>query len=173
VDTSDTRVVVLFAGNSGNPRDAYEKETLGALQLSEVGRSARLLGEVPNSQIHRLYAAADISVLPSLKEATSITGLESMASGVPLIGTNVGGIPDLIEHEHDGLLVERGDPRGLAQAVGWLARHPHARADFAQRARQKAVSSFSWNEIARRTIEVYHKASQFAATSSGRLERTL
>lgn len=156
------RVTILFAGNSMEMSDTYEKETLGAILRSGLGHRTRLLGSVPNSEMHRLYAAADLSVLPSLKEATSISGLESMATGVPMVGTNVGGIPDLIEHGRDGLLVSPGDPRELGSAISRLICNPSMRVEFGDKARQKAVARFAWKEIVRQTLEVYEQAKEHA-----------
>ncbi len=154
------RVTVVFAGNTGDPRDNYEHETVAAIRQSPVGRRALILGAVPNSSMHRLYAAADISVLPSLKEATSITGLESMACGVPLVATRVGGIPELVDDGKEGLLVEHGDPRALASAVQTLIDNPGLRQAMGARARQRAVEEFDWKCIARRTLAVYDAAKE-------------
>lgn len=157
-----TRTTVLFAGNI-NSSDSYERETIAAAKHSPLRQSVRFLGPVPNAQIHRLYVAADIAILPSLKEATSITGLEAMACGVPLVATRVGGIPDFVDHEVDGLLVEPGDPRDLARAVAQLIANPNLLDEFGRRARQKVCQRFSWTHIAAQTIRVYQQAAQIAS----------
>ncbi len=72
----------------------------GGRSLSENGMLDRtiFLGSVPNTEMPDLYRAADLSVLPSLAEATSIAGLEAMATGLPLVpARDVGGIPTIIE----------------------------------------------------------------------------
>lgn len=68
----------------------------------------------------KYYAASDIVVLPSLKKATSISGLEAMACGKPLIGTNVGGIPQIIQDSITGMLIQPRDQDSLANAVNIL-----------------------------------------------------
>ena len=72
--------------------------------LAESGMLDRtiFLGSVANTAMPDLYRAADLSVLPSLAEATSIAGLEAMACALPLVGTNVGGIPTIIEDKATG-----------------------------------------------------------------------
>lgn len=157
-----TRTTVLFAGNL-NSSDSYERETIAAAKRSPLRQCVRFLGPVPNAQIHRLYAAADIAILPSLKEATSITGLEAMASGVPLVATRVGGIPDFVDHEVDGLVVEPGDPRDLARAIAQLIANPNLLAEFGRRARQQVCQRFSWTHIAAQTVRVYQQAAQIAS----------
>ena len=113
------------------------------------------LGNVPNPDMPDIYRAADLSVLPSFMEATSITGLESMATGLPLVGTRVGGIPALINDEETGLLVNSHDPAALAVAMDRLIADSGLRAKMGQAARQRAADHFSWNRIAAQTVDVY------------------
>ena len=155
------RMTVLFAGN-GNSLDLYETETLDVAKRSPLGKRVRFLGGIPNAQMHRLYVAADLAVLPSLKEATSITGLEAMSCGIPLVGTRVGGIPDLIEHGRTGLLVEPGDPRELAQALAQLVVNTDMCRELGKRARAKVLDRFTWKQIAVRTHDVYEQAIEIA-----------
>jgi glycosyltransferase involved in cell wall biosynthesis len=150
-----SRTTILFAGNAYGTPDLYEKETIGAVKRSPLGAKAVFLGPVPNATMHRLYAAADIGVLPSLKEATSITGLESMACGLPLVGTRVGGIPDLIDHERTGLLVEYGNPQAFGTAVRRLIVDRELRETFGRNARQKVLNQFTWARVADITRELY------------------
>ena len=118
------------------------------------------LGQVPSDDMPSYYRAADFSVLPSLVEATSIAGLESMASGVPLIGTNVGGIPAIIQNEIDGLLVPSEDPHALAQAIRSMIGDPDKRRVMGDRAREATISRFSWDIISRKTTEIYERAAE-------------
>lgn len=115
------------------------------------------LGNVPNPDMPDIYRAADISVLPSFMEATSITGLESMACGLPLVGTRVGGIPTLIRHEETGLLVNSHDPGALAESMDRLIANPDLRSTMGQAARHRAVEHFAWTRIAAQTVEVYRQ----------------
>jgi glycosyltransferase involved in cell wall biosynthesis len=153
------QVTMVFAGNGFGEPDplGYEKEALAAIRASPLADKVRLLGPVANDSIAELYAAADLSVLPSLKEATSISGLEAMSSGLSLVGTRIGGIPDLIDHERTGLLVDPGDPRGLADAIMSLVQRPDFRRQLGDRARARVVNEFSWQQIARRTQDVYER----------------
>ncbi len=159
-------IVVLFAGNQ-NRWDSYEAETIAAAKRWLPTSRVRFLGSVSNAQMQRLYVASDIAVLPSLKEATSITGLEAMACGLPLVGTRVGGISDLIDHEVTGLLTEPGDPRDFAHAVSRLLSEPVLRREFGKKARAKVADRFTWKHIAARTLRVYEQARQTAANSNG------
>jgi glycosyltransferase involved in cell wall biosynthesis len=72
---------------------------------------------VPYSEIPKYMAAADIFVLPSISEALGMVILEALSCGIPVIATRVGGIPDILKNGVNGLMVEPGDVRGLAEAI--------------------------------------------------------
>ena len=143
-------VRIVFAGD-GPEREKVER----ILAEGSMLEHCVFLGNVPNTDMPSIYRAADISVLPSFMEATSITGLESMASGLPLVGTRVGGIPTLIDEECTGILVEPGQPIELAMAIGQLIDDEARRQTMGVSGRQKAINEFSWKHIAEKTAEVY------------------
>ena len=150
----------IFAGD-GDERAAVTQ----ILTRGKAISSSVFLGNVANENMPSIYRSADISVLPSFMEATSITGLESMACGLPLVGTRVGGIPVLIDDESTGLLVEPGDPVGLAQAIRRLAEDASLRLGMGERARQRAAELFSWDRIANETVAVYSQYTDHRATA--------
>lgn len=140
----------VFAGD-GPERSRVERILRAASCLDRC----LFLGNLSNTQMPDVYRAADVSVLPSFMEATSITGLESMATGLPLVGTRVGGIPDLIQEGETGFLVEPGNPIELAATIEELIQSPGLRKFMGTRARKIAVQFFSWDRIATRTVEFY------------------
>jgi glycosyltransferase involved in cell wall biosynthesis len=150
----DQPVRLLFAG------DGSEQAKVEAI-LKQNGLYSKsiFMGAVPNPDMPDVYRAADISVLPSFMEATSITGLESMACGLPLVGTRVGGIPTLVTEGETGLLVEPGNPVALGEAIHTLVENPAQRQAMGQAARQRAVNHFSWSHIATVTRDIYRKYS--------------
>ncbi len=129
-------------------------------RADELGISDRIVfaGSVPNAEMASWYTAADVVVLPSLKEATSIAGLEAMACGRPLVGTNVGGIPYLIDDGKTGLLVEPKDPSGLADALVRVLTDDAVRRGMGVSARNRAVERFSWTRIAGTVLGIYNRA---------------
>lgn len=147
------RFLAVIAGD-GPEREAIER----ILAAGGVAEQVRILGSVPNTGMPDIYRAADISVLPSLMEATSITGLESMATALPLVGTRVGGIPDLIDEGETGLLVPARDPGAMAQAIARLLTDADVRKRMGRNGRAKVERAFTWEVIARRTLEVYRAA---------------
>lgn len=172
------RLRLVFAGDSGARAEEYELEVREAVRRSPFADRVTYLGRVPNQDMPSVYAAADIVALPSLKEATSIAGLEAMACGLPLVGTNVGGIPEILEHEQTGLLVEPGAPHELAVAIRRLVDDPPLRAALGAAARRTVTDRFTWSAVAKRTVAVYrlalqqHQRQAQAAATLGERART-
>jgi glycosyltransferase involved in cell wall biosynthesis len=152
------RVRVVFAGD-GAERSQVER----ILREGNMLDRSVFLGNVPNQAMPGIYRAADLSVLPSFMEATSITGLESMATGLPLIGTRVGGIPAIIKDGQSGLLVPPGEPGEIAAAIDRLVSDEALRKAMGVAGRQSAVAGFSWAGIAERTAEIYRQYLRSAA----------
>jgi glycosyltransferase involved in cell wall biosynthesis len=95
-----------------------ERASLGRL-AQELGIESRVrfAGRVDNAQIAGLYAEADVMVNPSTVDNMPISVLEAFASGVPVVSTNVGGVPFMARHEHTALLVPPRDPDAMAGAI--------------------------------------------------------
>ncbi len=100
------------------------------------------LGPVAVDQMRERYAAADIFVLPTYAEGMPMSVLEAMASGLAIVTTQVGGIPELIDNGENGFMVEPGDIDGLASQIQELAEDPQLRRRLGQAARRKAVNDF-------------------------------
>ena len=140
---------------------AGEGPLLASLQrlAAELGVSGavRFCGRVANAEMPRLYASADVCLNPSLVDNMPISVLEALASGVPVVSTDVGGVPHLVEHERTALLVEPGDPSAMAQAVLRLL------GDAALNARLRAagldhVRRFDWASVRPQLLATYAAA---------------
>jgi len=136
--------------------EGVERPAMEAI-LAENGMLERtiFLGSVANTDMPDIYRAADLSVLPSLAEATSIAGLEAMATGLPLVGTNVGGIPTIIENGTTGFLVPPHSPGTMANALWPLISDADLRRRMGAAARAKVEREFTWPIIVRKTVAVY------------------
>jgi glycosyltransferase involved in cell wall biosynthesis len=104
------------------------------------------------------YACLTISALPSRQEGLSIAQLESMALGLPFVGSRYAGIPDLVTDGVDGLLVEHGDTRAWARAIERLLDDPALAARLGAAARAKVLESFTFERTLARTEAVYREA---------------
>jgi len=114
------------------------------------------LGEIPNERIGEYLAAADCFVLPSLREGFGIAILEAMACRVPVIGTNVGGIRDIIENDKNGILVNPKDSSALAIALERIRSNQGFALQLADNAK-KSLVRYDWHNIANRVFDVYFK----------------
>jgi glycosyltransferase involved in cell wall biosynthesis len=101
------------------------------------------------------YAEADVICLPSKREGLSMALLEAMAFGLPAVATAVGGIPDLVEHERTGLLIEPGDVDGLTEAICFLARDREASRRMGAAARERVLALAGRGAVTRAWRRLY------------------
>jgi glycosyltransferase involved in cell wall biosynthesis len=125
-----------------------------AVQLG-VEDDIRFLGPLPRAEVAERYRAADLFTLPSSAEAFGNVFAEALASGLPIVGSAIGGIPDLVEHGSNGLLVPPGDVQALAGAIRYLADDPELRAEMGVRNRAKAEATLEWAQVTRRYQSIY------------------
>jgi glycosyltransferase involved in cell wall biosynthesis len=108
-------------------------------------------GVQPNSEeLHQLYRAADIFALPSRADCYSLVGMEALASGLPVVMTPVGGIPDLVREGKTGFLVKVDDETMLGDVLESLVRDAPLRQQMGAQSRLEAESSFDACENTRR-----------------------
>ena len=102
------------------------------------------------------YMAADIFVLPSTMstESFGIVNLEAMACSVPIVSSNIGGIPDVVKDGENGLLVQPNDPKELADEIIYLLKNEDLRKEMGENGRGK-LERYSWETIAEKTEIVY------------------
>jgi len=123
----------------------------------------RLLGARSHEMVHQAYQQASVFALPCIVTANGYRDgipnvlLEAMASGVPVVATPVSGIPELIDAERDGLLVEPNSPEKLADAIDGLLTQPELGERLARAARSKIEARFSVEDGARQLIEVFQR----------------
>jgi glycosyltransferase involved in cell wall biosynthesis len=134
--------------------DGPERDRLEAL-ARELGVSDRVefLGARPNDEMPGLLRDAELAVIPSLVEATSIAALEAMACGLPVAASAVGGLPEIID-EGVGALFAPADPRALADAVVELLERPDL-PELGREARRRVIERWSLERMVRRHIEIY------------------
>jgi len=93
-----------------------------------------------------LIAQSDIMVMPSNRESFGVAALEACASGVPVIATNVGGIPEIIENGRNGILIEPGDEQALTDALIKLADDPKLRRQMGEAGKKIARENYDFDK---------------------------
>jgi len=111
------------------------------------------LGWRPN--LPELYAAFDICALSSVNEGTPVALIEAMAAAKAVVATNVGGVPDVIEHGRTGLLVPPRDPHAFGAAIMRLVSHPEERFCFGQSAQSSVVNRFAIDRLVKDIDTLY------------------
>jgi phosphatidylinositol alpha-1,6-mannosyltransferase len=111
-------------------------------------------GRLTREAVRSEFEASDIFVLPSLWEGQGIVFLEAMASGLPVVATNIPGVSGMLEDGANALLVPPGDSRALAGAIERLAESPELRAELASEGLRR-VEEYDWNQLVGRVISLY------------------
>lgn len=109
------------------------------------------------SDVYRLMSAADVFVLPSLCEGCPNVVLEASASGIPVIASRVGAVPDLIEDGNTGIIVKPGSSAEIKQGLIKLIEDPVLRRGMGQRAWQRMERDFTWDAICQKLEGFYRE----------------
>src|SRR6185436_1949847 len=128
-DSGEVRLVVAGDGD--------ERGNLEALcQELRLDRVVSFCGRVDNQRIPAIYEQMDVLVVPSVwPENSPVTITEAMASGIPVIASDIGGVSELVEHGVTGLLAPPRDPRALADLIERLRKDPALRREMGQKGR--------------------------------------
>lgn len=135
--------LVMYGHDKGDGSMQKMRKTAIRLGVSDRIRSP---GGVPKSEVPERLSAGDIFLNTTNVDNTPISVLEAMACGLCVVSTNVGGMPYLLEHDQDGLLVPPGDAQAMAAAVRRILTEPGLAEKLSTNARKKA-ERFDWSAI--------------------------
>jgi glycosyltransferase involved in cell wall biosynthesis len=127
---------------------AYAARVHRRLSAQDLSGRVVVHGPLAIDEVAAWYAAADVFVLPSLKEPFGTVYGEAMAFGLPVVGWRAGNLPYLADHEREGLLVQPGDVRGLTAALARLAGDVELRQRLGAAARERALQRPTWDDVA-------------------------
>ncbi len=150
----------LLVVGDGPERENCEQK-LRSLDMSE---RASFAGKVPAPEVEKLLRQADVLALPSTTEGMPYVILEAMAASLPVVSTNVYGIPEMVVDGETGLLVEPGDHPGLARALHTLIRNGNSRTTMGREARSRFEQRFTMESQMTRIEQLYE---QLAGLPSG------
>ncbi|MBI1999156.1 MAG: glycosyltransferase family 4 protein [Parcubacteria group bacterium] len=141
--------IIYAVLGEGEERRALEE----LIKIHGLEDRVYLPGFIPNAAA--CLSAFDIFTLPSVSEALAYAVLEAGSAGLPVVATKVGGIPEIITHEENGLLVPPREPLRLAHALGILMEDAEKRERFGARLKEKVESSFAKEKMLRETSVLY------------------
>ena len=144
----------LWLAGDGPERDGLQSTA----QASALSETVQFLGQCAPEEIADLMCAADLLVLPSLTEGLSLAVIEAMASGLPVVASHVGGVPEVVQHGETGLLVPPGDAPALADALQTLLLNANRRETMGRAGRIRAETHFSATRMIHETRAVYEAA---------------
>ncbi|MGM1060138.1 glycogen synthase [Saccharothrix sp. Mg75] len=156
--------VVLCAGAPDTPEIAEEtRAAVAELAASRPG-VVWVQQMLQPAEVRQVLSASTVFVCPSVYEPLGIVNLEAMACGTAVVASDVGGIPEVVDHGRTGLLVHYDERDveafrvGLADAVNEVLGDPARAAAFGEAGRARAVEEFSWTTVAEQTVDVYRAA---------------
>ena len=114
-------------------------------------------GRISDEDRDRLYRVADAACYPSLYEPFGIVALEAMSAGVPVVVSNAGGLPEVVEHDVSGTTTFAGDPESLAWGILRVFEDPARARRLAEAGRERTRTVFHWDALAGQTKGVYER----------------
>lgn len=142
------KAFLLIAGQ-GELHDSLKAE------VDRLGLSDRVLMPGFRHDIGAILNNTDVYVMPSIEEGLGTAVLDAFTFSLPVVGTRAGGIPEMITHEENGLLVEPAQPEPLAEAIITLLTQPALRKQLGQAARKTLDAHFTCHHTVQKTLAVY------------------
>jgi len=150
------RIKFVFVGSDKiSCFEEYTKEIMSIIERENLSENVSLLGNIPHDSMHIYNSIADIVIIPSLMEAVSLSALEAMACGKVVIGTNVGGFPQIIKNGETGILVPPANEKALANAIYKLLNNAELCNEIGKKARKLVQEKYSWKQVAIKTLDIY------------------
>jgi glycosyltransferase involved in cell wall biosynthesis len=143
--------LTLDVVGSGNDLGRYQEvaRSLG------IGDHVRFLGRLSGDRLAQAYRDASVLALPTRNDSFAMVLLEALASGIPVVSTIVGGIPELVEDGRHGYLVAPGDDSAFTDRLGRILDSPALAARLGAAGRQKVYGAYTWERRATETNAIF------------------
>jgi glycosyltransferase involved in cell wall biosynthesis len=106
------------------------------------------------------YYSVDMFVMPSRRESFGVSAVEASATGLPVVASRFGGIPEIVVHGETGLLVDPDDIHGFGEAIVTLGENEDLRRQMGVKARARAEERFNWRNSVRDMVTIYRRVSE-------------
>ena len=137
--------------------DEMHKLTAYAQHLG-VKNNIVFTGYYPDKKLPKLYQAADVFAFSTFYEHHPFAVLEALSTGLPVVTTTVGGIPETITSGKNGFLVGTFNPKAFSEKILYLLDHPAAAAEMGAQARKTIVEQYDWRIVVKEAMKVYDEA---------------
>ncbi|NEQ18713.1 MAG: glycosyltransferase family 1 protein [Microcoleus sp. SIO2G3] len=160
--------LIIGGGFHPGQSDGIERDRIQDI-VNELGLEniTTFPGQLGDTNLHLYYAAADVCVIPSHYEPFGLVALEAMASGTPVVASDIGGLQFTVVPEVTGLLVPPKDEVAFAQAIDRILANPAWAFQLGQTGRQRVEIAFSWYSVASKLGSLYVQLLDRAASVSG------
>jgi glycosyltransferase involved in cell wall biosynthesis len=148
--------LMIGGGSTPGQSDGKERDRIEKI-IAELGMSefTILPGLLSQEILPNYYAAADVCVIPSHYEPFGLVTIEAMASGTPVVASNVGGLQFTVTNEENGLLVPPQDVLAFAAAIDRIIGNPEWARELGKAGRKRVINKFSWDGVAQQLDELY------------------
>jgi glycosyltransferase involved in cell wall biosynthesis len=136
----------------------FKKKELSLRQLAKdlkIEDHVKFLGYVPDERLPFLYSASDIFVLPAIYENFPFAILEAQSSGLPVISTKVGGIPEFLVNNENGFIIEPGNSLQLSQRLLEILQNPELAKKMGKQGRNLTEKNLNWQLITKQVVDLY------------------
>ena len=159
--------LIIGGGSSPGQSDGIERERIESI-IDELGmRNFTILpGRLGDDVLPVYYAAADVCVVPSHYEPFGLVAIEAMASGTPVVASDVGGLQFTVLPKETGLLAPPKDETAFATAIDQILLDPAWRSQLGQSARKRVQTNFSWDGVANQLSDLYTQLLEQPAKAS-------
>ena len=135
-------------------KQKYYAELKEYVKINNLGKTVQFLGFLSDEEIKKEYSECSIFVLPSQEESQGLVLVEAMAAGKPVVASNIGGIPHVVDDNETGFLVGYGDSERFAERITLLLENEKLRERMGKNGKERA-KEFLYDEIVRRHYDLY------------------
>jgi glycosyltransferase involved in cell wall biosynthesis len=149
-------ILLIVGGIQNSQAYKYFNQLLKSIKKNNIQDSVKFLGHISDKALKSLYSIANVFVLPSLKyEYQGIVLLEAMASKVPIIASEVEGIPYMVKDKENGLLFEKNNIKELSDKIIQLLENKKLKEELIEKSIKLIEMKYNWEKIAKKTYKIY------------------
>jgi len=144
----------LWIGGEGTEKENLQ-DLAEQLQLSD---KIKFLGQIPHSEVPLTLTDMDVFIVPSLEESFGVAAAEASACELPVICSNIGGLPEIVKDSRTGYVVEAEDAKAIAEKILHLYRNPELRRAMGKAGREFIKDRYEWQVNAEKMLTIYERA---------------